>query len=422
MSVAMSNSLEWHLSPVAESGRNCEFEEHRRCDLRRTLPTPAILLLIIAAGCGSDSEDPVSPPNSSDPCSSPSTICVPSEAPTIQAGIDAASAGDTVLVAPGTYYEHDIQLQPAVTLMSQAGPEGTTIDALYSGSGIIGAEGAAVVGFTIMSSGGLNTAGVYCYEVSILMLNNVLLDHAYAAVKLIYSASEIRGNEIHVDPVTHFAAESVTSWGGSPLIAENVIYDTDPNGNSSAVELNYPSPDEPSDTVVCDNVIYGRVWISGGGVTDPIEVRHNLIVVENGYSSAINMASVGEQTLIVNNTLVGGGLFLQGGSSPTISKNIIAFAREGIESWGGSVSLSCNDLWENEQDYAGIDPGMDDFSEDPLFCLDDNPAGPYSLHANSPCLPQTSPCGELVGAFGAGCNPTTPAEGKPWSAIKAIYR
>ena len=27
------------------------------------------------------------------------------------------------------------------------------------------------------------------------------------------------------------------------------------------------------------------------------------------------------------------------------------------------------------------------------------------LAANSPCLPANSPCGQLVGAFGAGCNP-----------------
>ena len=37
---------------------------------------------------------------------SAATINVPADQATIQAAIDAASDGDVVLVAPGTYYEH----------------------------------------------------------------------------------------------------------------------------------------------------------------------------------------------------------------------------------------------------------------------------------------------------------------------------
>ena len=40
------------------------------------------------------------------PASAQSTINVPANAPTIQAGINAASNGDTVLVSPGTYFEY----------------------------------------------------------------------------------------------------------------------------------------------------------------------------------------------------------------------------------------------------------------------------------------------------------------------------
>ena len=45
------------------------------------------------------------------------TIRVPDQQPTIQAGVDMAESGDTVLVAPATYRER-IRLKPGVTLRS----------------------------------------------------------------------------------------------------------------------------------------------------------------------------------------------------------------------------------------------------------------------------------------------------------------
>ena len=58
------------------------------------------------------------------------TIHVPADQPTIQAGITAAVAGDTVLVACGTYYESNIVMASGITLRSQWGfPYCVTIDA-----------------------------------------------------------------------------------------------------------------------------------------------------------------------------------------------------------------------------------------------------------------------------------------------------
>src|SRR4029077_2829117 len=56
------------------------------------------------------------------------TIHVPVEQPTIQAGINAASNGDIVLVAPGTYKENINFSGKAITLKSSGGARVTIID------------------------------------------------------------------------------------------------------------------------------------------------------------------------------------------------------------------------------------------------------------------------------------------------------
>lgn len=119
------------------------------------------------------------------------TWYVPSVAGTIQAGVDSASAGDTVLVACGTYAEDPITLKDGITLISETGQaDCVTLDGGDAHQIMLGnslTAGVTVQGFTfyrgradsfiagILDGGGIDMAW------SVLNLVNCDFDSCYAS-------------------------------------------------------------------------------------------------------------------------------------------------------------------------------------------------------------------------------------------------
>lgn len=89
------------------------------------------------------------------------TIRVPADQPTLQAGMDAAASGDTVLVAPGTYSgpgNRNLSLSGReLVLRSEAGATQTVIDAAFGGQPgrvielIVVGPATAIEGFTLQN-------------------------------------------------------------------------------------------------------------------------------------------------------------------------------------------------------------------------------------------------------------------------------
>ncbi|MCP4696362.1 MAG: hypothetical protein GY862_05895 [Gammaproteobacteria bacterium] len=84
-------------------------------------------------------------------------IGVPGDQPSIQAGIDAAADGDTVLVQPATYFENIRFNGKNITVQSADGPETTVIDGSKNGTVVTfdgEGPGAKLHGFTITNGSG----------------------------------------------------------------------------------------------------------------------------------------------------------------------------------------------------------------------------------------------------------------------------
>src|SRR5262249_54310265 len=106
--------------------------------MKKNLGTLAVTMLVITAGAFAGN-----------------TIHVPADRPSIQAGIDAAVNGDTVLVAPGTYVENINFHGKAITVTSEQGSGVTVIDggAHDSVAAFVTGEGLSSVlsGFTLQN-------------------------------------------------------------------------------------------------------------------------------------------------------------------------------------------------------------------------------------------------------------------------------
>jgi predicted outer membrane repeat protein len=395
------------------------------------------------------------------------------DAPTIQAGVDSAAAGDTVFIAPGTYTDctHDSGdgtlacaiLKSGVSLLGETGnPVDVTIDAQGIGRVlrlVNGVQAVEIRGLTITNGSAAAAqisdfgGGLFCENSSVILADcrfaandganaggGVWLGSCPLAV---VDGCEFEGNQAangaglycHTSTASLTGCTFLNNVGqkGGGLRCHQSSLEVIASlftGNIADLGGAYYCGSSVSGTA-CSfsgntaSTQGGAVYWDGGGVLTGCTLRGNS-APQGGAMYTRQPLTVLGCTFAYNSALQGGGVHSANLSRPELIRTIVAYSASGGAVFG-DATLTCCDVFGNVGgDWTGFlapQLGSDgNFSGAPEFC--DGPNGNLTLSGNSPCLPGNHPdgatCG-LIGALGEGCGPIS-VEQETWAGIKARYR
>ncbi len=410
---------------------------------------------------------------------------IPDDYETMADAVAAASEGDTIVVADGTYSGpgfHNVDMQNVgLRILSENGASATVID-LEGQNRAFKNCNAAFDGFTFRSGnapigGVLHAASSGGLDIRNCRFENSVADRGGAisisgGIPLHIEGSVFTGNaaslagsavDCYLLSATISDCEFLDHDGNSVVRLDEIsgsISDcrfadnegkgchTSSHGNLGILRCDFIRnagafhTDHDDDIVFEDCVFIGNESDRGGaGLIN--QSRVTLI----GCVMASNVATVAGGALhcdeewltlqnctIANNDSPRGAVYFRypGFYDVIIENTIVAFNGTGpgfghYDFGFPNMVLTCCDIYGNTggdwvEDLAGQLGVEGNISADPIFC--DPVNHNYFLHVDSPCLPGNHPAGYdcgLIGALGEGCG-ATPTRMATWGQLKGHYR
>ena len=332
---------------------------------------------------------------------------VPAEYATIQAAIDASSAGDEIIIAAGTYAVAASHLLP---------PGGLT----FRGTGAVILSGSAGAYFDVTDPQNLDR---FRFENLRFVGNPIGIrtpvpSNPFPETRLEVENCAFVDNSVGISArnAGQFRLTNCRFEGGTTavylLFAWLFAADCEFLGPGTAIRADDGLADRLVERCLFVDCfgLYGAVALDVPAYFTLIQCTFDHCGTENG--AAISSLQAG--TIVLDRCIVAG--------SPGLAFGCIG----GFEN---RFIITCSDLWNNAGGnwhgcaYGGPEENGN-FSADPLFC--GTSRGDYSIDAGSPCTAAGNTCDVIVGAFDVGCGatgvgPLPPAGSTSLSAVKSLY-
>jgi hypothetical protein len=404
---------------------------------------------------------------------------------TIAAAVAAAAAGDTVMLADGTYAgngNRDIEISKSITVRSENSYAGTCIidcdgtsSSLHYGFDItfVGSPGPVIEGMTIREGywGAGGAIHVYpsgpgscsptisnCWFTSnhATSTGGAIFAYAGASPTLItcffnMNSSDSQGGTLYFDSGSSctatacFVTLSYAVNSGGAVLVRNATADFvactlwENTAGVSGGGLSAVNSD--LSIVNCsfrDNEVTdgggGGIWLDGGtcGMSFCVSARNHCAAGAAVYLTGdadvtiTRLTSVGDSLTAAADGII---TCAASGVSLALDHSIIAFGKGayGVNCYALPVTptVTCCDIYGNEAgNWANCIAAKNGVGGN--FSADplfcDIPTDDVSLEDCSPCLAANNTCGADMGALGSGCACGEATEPTTWGAIKAMYK